>query len=243
MAEMFGKISGCSRGRGGSMHLFDAKKRFYGGNAIVAGGLPLAVGLALADKMQGRERITTTFFGDGAVAEGAFHESMNLDKLWNLPLLFVCENNLYAMGTALQYEHSETRLHLKAASYGVEARLVDGMNVVEVEATARAACDAIRAGGGPQFIECRTYRLRGHSMFDTQLYRTSEEVEQWKAKSPIIQLSQWLKTFGMLTDSELKAIETKVDDEVEAAVAFADAAEWEPIADLSRFVYTEVPHD
>ncbi len=242
LAEMLGRMTGCSRGRGGSMHLFDAQSRFYGGNAIVGAGLPLAVGLALADQTLGRQAITCCFFGDGAVAEGAFHESLNLAKLWQLPVLFVCENNGYAMGTALQFEQSEPRLHLKAASYGIPAQEVDGMHVVEVEALARQACQAIHAGEGPQFIECHTYRLRGHSMFDTQLYRSNDEIEQWKAKSPITQLGEWLQTYGMLDDAGLQAMAAQVDAEIEAAVAEAEAGALEPIEQLAHFVYTEEPH-
>ena len=180
MAEMFGRLEGCCRGRGGSMHLFDAGCRFYGGNAIVGGGLPIAVGLALADRMQGRQRVTACFFGEGAVAEGEFHESMNLAALWNLPVLFCCENNLYAMGTALERSESETDLALKAAAYEMPAWSVDGMDVLAVEAAARRAAEAIRGGGGPHFLEFRTYRFRAHSMYDPELYREKSEVEVWK---------------------------------------------------------------
>ena len=238
LSEMYGKQSGCSGGRGGSMHLFDITHRFYGGNAIVAGGLPLAVGLALADKMQGRTAITVCFFGDGATSEGEFAESLNLAKLWDLPLLFICENNLYAMGTALHYESGEPKLHLKAAAYGLTAQEVDGMNVVAVEAAATQACQAIKAGLGPQFIECLTYRFRGHSMFDVQLYRDNLEVEQWKARCPISQLSHWLQSY-QLTQSDIAAIEHNVDEEIAAAEAQAEAAELEPIEQLLRHVYTE----
>ena len=238
LSEMYGKQSGCSGGRGGSMHLFDITHRFYGGNAIVASGLPLAVGLALADKMQGRTAITVCFFGDGATSEGEFAESLNLAKLWDLPLLFICENNLYAMGTALHYESGEPKLHLKAAAYGLTAQEVDGMNVVAVEAAATQACQAIKAGLGPQFIECLTYRFRGHSMFDAQLYRDNLEVEQWKARCPISQLSHWLQSY-QLTQSDIAAIEHNVDEEIAAAEAQAEAAELEPIEQLLRHVYTE----
>ena len=172
MAEMYGKVEGCCRGRGGSMHLFDAATRFYGGNAIVAGGLPLAVGLALADKMQGRNRVTCCFFGDGAVAEGDFHEALNLAALWQLPVLFLCENNLYAMGTALRYTQANQDIASKASAYGMASAFVDGMDVMAVEEAARQATDHIREGNGPYLLECRTYRFRPHSMFDTELYRS-----------------------------------------------------------------------
>ncbi len=185
MAEMFGRLAGCSRGRGGSMHLFHAPTRFFGGNAIVAGGLPLAVGLALADAMRGRDTVTACFFGEGAAAEGAFHESLNLAALWHLNVLFVCENNLYAMGTALERSESEKEIWKKAASYRIEARAVDGMDVVAVQAAARHAVAEMRDGRGPRFLECLTYRFRAHSMFDPQLYRSREEVEAWKIRSQI----------------------------------------------------------
>jgi TPP-dependent pyruvate/acetoin dehydrogenase alpha subunit len=239
MAEMYGKQEGCSRGRGGSMHLFDAGTRFYGGNAIVGGALPVAVGLALADKMQGRPRVTCCFFGEGAVAEGEFHESMNLAALWQLPVLFVCENNLYAMGTALKLSESMTDLTQKAASYAITAVAVDGMDVLAVEAAARDAAAAVRTGVGPYFLECRTYRFRAHSMFDAEIYRDKAEVEAWKQRCPILLLTQRLAEQGLLGDAELEALEQQVAAEVEAAVAFAEAGTWEPVEDLTRFVYSE----
>ena len=239
MAEMYGKVEGCSRGRGGSMHLFDAATRFYGGNAIVGGGLPLGVGLALADKLQRRNRITACFFGEGAVAEGEFHESMNLAALWELPVLFCCENNLYAMGTAVERSESETDLCLKAASFKVPAWLVDGMDVRAVEAAARHAATAVRNGGGPHFLEFRTYRFRAHSMFDPELYRDKQEIEQWKHRDPIPALAAQLKQEGALTDDDLARLEADIAAELEQAVAFAEAGTWEPVADLTRFVYSE----
>lgn len=239
MAELYGKVEGCSRGRGGSMHLFDAATRFYGGNAIVGGGLPLAVGLALADKMQGRERVTCCIFGDGAVAEGEFHESMNLAELWRLPVLFVCENNLYAMGTALELTESETDLVHKAESYKVPASRVDGMDVLAVEKAAREAVEKVRAGE-PYFLECQTYRFRAHSMFDAQLYRDKSEVQEWMERGPIKTFKELLQKEGLLCEDDLKSMETKIEQEVEAAVAFAEAGQWEPLEHLERFVTSEV---
>lgn len=238
MAEMWGKREGCSRGRGGSMHIFDSATRFYGGNAIVGGGLPLAVGLALADRMLGRRRVTACFFGEGAVAEGEFHESLNLAALWRLPVLFVCENNLYAMGTALALSESETDIHLKARSYRIASEAVDGMDVVAVEVAARRAVESIRAGDGPVFLECRTYRFRAHSMFDAQLYRPKSEVEAWKERCPIERLTRWASESGLLHASDVAEIEATAAAEVDASVAFAEAASWEPVADLVRDVYT-----
>jgi pyruvate dehydrogenase E1 component alpha subunit len=238
MAEMYGKREGCSRGRGGSMHLFDAATRFYGGNAIVGGGLPLALGLALADKMQGRERVTACFFGDGAVAEGEFHESMNLAALWRLPVLFCCENNLYAMGTAIERYESETQLSLKAASYEMPAWSVDGMDVIAVEDAARKAVAEVR-GGMPCFLELRTYRFRSHSMYDPDLYRSKEEIDRWKEHDPIASLTRALQDADMLSDDDLAGLERAVAQEIEDAIAFAEAGTLEPVEDLERFVYWE----
>jgi pyruvate dehydrogenase E1 component alpha subunit len=239
MAEMFGKVEGCSGGRGGSMHLFDAATRFYGGNAIVGGGLPLAVGLALADKLQGNARVTACFFGEGAVAEGEFHESLNLAALWNLPVLFCCENNLYAMGTALERSESETDLTLKAASYEIPAWSVDGMDVLEVEDAARRAADAVRSGGGPYFIEFRTYRFRAHSMYDPELYRDRSEVEVWKQRDPLTRWEQQLRERAVLDDASVAETEEAVRAEIDAAVAFAENGTFEAVEDLARYVYHE----
>lgn len=241
MAEMYGKREGCSGGRGGSMHLFDAKTNFYGGNAIVGGGLPIAVGLALAAKLQGTSRITACFFGEGAMAEGEFHESMNLAALWQLPVLFVCENNLYAMGSALAITESETDLHAKAASYRMASEVVDGMDVVACEAAARRMVARVRAGGGPGFLECRTYRFRAHSMFDAQLYRPKDEVETWKKRDPITLFGDWARQAGIIHQSDIDAVEGQVGAEVDAAVAFADAGTWEPIEQLTRDTMTPRP--
>ena len=239
MAEMYGKREGCSRGRGGSMHLFDAKVRLYGGNAIVGGGLPLAAGLALADRMQQRAgRVSACFFGEGAVAEGAFHEAMNLAALWRLPVLFCCENNLYAMGTALERSESQTDLCVKAAAFGVHAIKADGMDVVAVHEAAARGRAQVAAGDRPCFIEFLTYRFRAHSMFDPELYREKSEVEEWKKRGPIHNFSARLKVEGKLTEAQFLEIDAAVMREVDAAVAFAEAGTWEPVEDLARDVYT-----
>jgi len=239
MAEMFGKQEGCSRGRGGSMHLFDRNSNFHGGNAIVGGGLPLSIGLALAEKMRRTDVVTACFFGEGAVAEGEFHETMNLAALWELPVLFVCENNLYAMGTALVLSESETDIQQKAACYRVSAEAVDGMDVVAVEAAARRAVHAVRERCKPYFLECRTYRLRAHSMFDAQLYRDKAEVEVWRHKDPIDRFKNWLEASQMIHPQDLARIETEIDAEVAEAVAFAEAGTWEPVEQLTRFTYAD----
>ncbi|MBE0473440.1 pyruvate dehydrogenase (acetyl-transferring) E1 component subunit alpha [Rhodoferax sp.] len=238
MAEMFGKQDGCSRGRGGSMHLFDRASRFYGGQAIVGGGLPLAVGLALADKLSGRNALSACFFGEGAVAEGAFHEAMNLAALWQLPVLFCCENNLYAMGTALGRSESQTDLCAKAASYGTTTVSVDGMDVVAVHETALRAADQVRQHGRPVFLELRTFRYRAHSMFDPELYRAKEEVDAWKTRGPIHTFTARLKAQGGLSEDEFLALDAAAQAEVEAALAFAEGSDWEPVQDLLRDVHT-----
>ncbi|MGZ5415559.1 MAG: pyruvate dehydrogenase (acetyl-transferring) E1 component subunit alpha [Nocardioides sp.] len=239
MAEMYGKVTGCSRGRGGSMHLFDVAHRFYGGNAIVAGGLPLAVGLALADKMRDRRAVTVSFFGDGAYAEGEFHECANLAALWKLPVLFCCENNLYAMGTAIARHQAETDLALRASSYGMPAWSVDGMDIEAVEEAAGHAVDQIRDGHGPVFLEMRTYRFRAHSMYDPERYRDKEEVARWRERDPIEQVAATLRDEGLLDDETWTAMRDEVQAAVDHATETAEAAPLEPVEDLTRFVYSE----
>jgi pyruvate dehydrogenase E1 component alpha subunit len=238
MAEMYGKANGCSRGRGGSMHLFDAQRRFYGGYAIVGGGLPIAVGLGLADRLSGRAGITACFFGEGAVAEGEFHECMNLAVLWRLPVLFLCENNRYAMGTALARSESQTDIHLKAQSYGMTSTTVDGMDVLAVESAVGDAARHVREEHLPHFVELRTYRFRAHSMADPELYRPKAEVEEWKLRCPIEAFARILRADGVLTDDGWQAMEANVAREIGAAVRFAEAGALEPVEDLTRDVYT-----
>lgn len=241
MAEMYGKVEGCSMGRGGSMHLFDKDTLFYGGNAIVGGGLPLAVGFGLAAKMQQSGAIAAVFFGEGAMAEGEFHESMNLAALWDLPVLFCCENNHYAMGTALERSESETNLALKASAYEVPAWKVDGMDVLAVENAARRAVAVVRGGAGPLFLELDTYRFRAHSMFDPELYRRRNEVDEWKQRDPIVLFTNRLRAAELLSERDLQLIEEDVAAEIAAAVEFAESGTWEPVEDLTRFVYSEEP--
>lgn len=240
MAEMYGKLNGCSHGHGGSMHFFDKLRRFFGGYAIVGGGLPIAVGLALADKLQRRQALTACFFGDGAVAEGEFHESLNLAALWKLPVLFLCENNLYAMGTALERHQSQVDISFKAHAYGIPSDAVDGMDVRAVEAASRRAAATVREGGTPFLLEIRTYRFRAHSMADPDLYRSRDEIEQWKQHDPITTLEARLRETGSLLDADLTRIEATIETEINQAVAFAEAGSWEPIEDLLKDVYTDV---
>jgi pyruvate dehydrogenase E1 component alpha subunit len=238
MAEMYGKANGCCRGRGGSMHLFDVSHRFFGGNAIVAGGLPVAVGLALADKLQARPGVTACIFGDGAVAEGEFHESLNLAAIWKLPVLFLCENNLYAMGTHLARHQAQIDIARKAEAYGMPGQAIDGMDVIAVAASVREAVDSVRQGQGPRLLEARTYRFRAHSMYDAELYRGKDEVETWKQSDPIAAYIDRLRGRKLLGDSELAAMEAEVVAEIAEAIAFAEAGSWEPAEDLLKDVHT-----
>jgi pyruvate dehydrogenase E1 component alpha subunit len=236
LAEMLGKVEGCCRGRGGSMHIFDRDRRFFGGNAIVGAGLPLAIGIAMADQQLRPGAVTACFFGEGAVAEGAFHESMNLAAIWKLPVLFVCENNLYAMGVPLADAESQTDVYRKAEAYRMASAQVDAMDPVRMEAAAHRAVQHIRAGLGPYFLECRTYRFRAHSMFDTQAYRSRDEVEDWKHRDPIEKLRAWMVDNRRITPDEDAAIATEIAAEIDAAVAFAEADTLEPLDQLETFV-------
>ena len=220
------------------MHLFDVAKKFYGGNAIVGGHLPLAVGMALASKKQGQNNITCCFFGEGAIAEGEFHESMNLAALWKVSVLFLCENNLYGMGTALRFSHSIQELEKKGDAYGVESAAVNGMDVLEMKKAVEKATAYIRASGKPYFLVCNTYRFRAHSMFDAQLYRNKKEVEVWKERDPISTLRNQLLEKNLISNDDIDLIEEKVKTEVQKAVDFAEAGTFEPIGELTKYVYS-----
>jgi pyruvate dehydrogenase E1 component alpha subunit len=237
MAEMYGKSGGCCRGRGGSMHLFSREHRFFGGHAIVGAGLPVGVGIALADKLRGTGAITALFFGEGASAEGEFHEALNLASLWKLPVLFICENNLYAMGTALARSEAEPEIHKKAAAHRIGAETVDGMDVTAVTEVAAQAIDRVRTTGAPWFVECLTYRFRAHSMFDPELYRDKAEVAAWRKKDPI---ATFVRRFeNLVTSNDLSVIEAEAAAEIAAARKFADASPLEPLEDLRRDVRAE----
>lgn len=240
LAEMYGKATGCARGHGGSMHLFSAERRFYGGYAIVGGGLPIAVGLALAEKLLGRDRIVACFFGDGATAEGEMHESLNLAALWGLPVLFLCENNQYAMGTALPRHAAQTDLTAEPRAHGVPSSTVDGMDVLAVERATRAAVDAVRATGAPRFLHLVTYRFRAHSMYDPDRYREKDEIAQWRRRDPIDLLAGRMRDGGLLSDDELARIERDVAGRIEAAVVAAENAPFEPPEELERDVLSRV---
>ena len=240
MAEMFGKQEGCSGGRGGSMHLFDAQRRFYGGNAIVAGGLPTAAGLAFADAQLKRIQVSACYFGEGAMAEGAFHETLNMAQLWKLPVLFCCENNGYAMGTSIERELSDVDLLTLAESYRIPAASADGMDVLASHIAMQHAVDHIRTHGGPFFLEFRTYRFRPHSMFDPELYRDRAEVEKWKEQDPIATFTNRCLASLLLPAEDVAASERAAAVEVDDAVAYAEAGTLESVDTLDRHLMTPV---
>jgi pyruvate dehydrogenase E1 component alpha subunit len=237
MAEMFGKIDGCSRGRGGSMHLISTEDRFFGGNAIVAAGIPQAVGLALASKKLNEGRQTVCFFGEGAMAEGVFHEALNMAELWKIPVLFCCENNYYAMGTAIERSQAQLNLSKKAEAHNVTSQSVDGMNVFEVIEKTKEALDFMKREGRPYFLEFRTYRFRPHSMFDPELYRSKKEVISWKEKDPINFLIDHMNKKNLLSQEALQILKKKVEEEMQEAISFAENSEYEPLEDLEKHLY------
>lgn len=241
MAEMYGKQEGCSRGRGGSMHIFDKEKNFFGGSAIVGGHLPLATGMALASKKLKKDNITVCFFGEGAAAEGIFHEALNLASLWKVPVLFVCENNLYAMGTALRFSHAVQEIEKKGQAYGVESKAVDGMDLLKVMDAANKAVEQVRNSGEPYLLVCNTYRFRAHSMFDAELYREKSEVEEWKKRDPVPKFRKYLLKENLISETQLQEMEERLKTEIQKAVDFAEAGTWEAKEELTRFVYSENP--
>jgi len=224
MAELFGKATGCSKGKGGSMHLFDAKRRFMGGHGIVGGHIPLAAGIAFANKYQGGDQVCICYFGEAAVNIGAFHETLNMASVWKLPVIFLCENNRYGMGTAFERVAAVTDVVEHAKSYDMAAEAVDGMNVLTVYDATRRAVERARKGGDPTLLEVRTYRYMGHSMSDPLhgVYRTKDEVEEQKKKDPITQLAEKLKDEKVLDQAKLDAMDAEIHAEVDAAVKFAD---------------------
>lgn len=237
MAELFGRKTGICGGKGGSMHLFSLKHRMMGGYAIVAGGLPIAVGLAYAIHYLGTQDIVASFFGDGATNNGAFHEAFNMAKLWELPILFVCENNLYGIGTHVERASSVTDLHLRAKGHDIPSEQIDGMNVISVYNTVQRAVRQIREGGGPYFIEMRCYRFRGHSPADADEYRSKREIKIWKQRDPIPNLAETLQEDDMASAAELKKVHEEAKEIVAEAVRFADESPEPDEDDLMRDVY------
>ncbi len=242
MAELFGKATGVSKGKGGSMHLFDVSRGFWGGYAIVGAAMPIAVGLALASQYQNGSRVVLNFFGDGAVNQGEFHESLNLAALWKLPVVFLCENNKYAMGTSVERASAVPELYRRASAYAIPGLPVDGMDLLAVRDVTQQAMDRARSGDGPTLIEAITYRFRGHSMADpTMVYRTREEEDQWKGRDPITLFQGKLEEQGLITPAEVEALMKEAEAEVAEAIRFADESPEPPLSALYEDVYAPSP--
>src|SRR4051812_38707967 len=237
MAELFGKATGCSRGLGGSMHYFDKERHMYGGHAIVAAHVPLAVGMAFASKFRNEDRVTLCFFGDGAINQGAFHEALNLAALYKLPVIFICENNLYAMGTSVERSTSLKEIVERAEGYDMQKIVADGMNFREVRDKLTEAVDAIRKDPHPAFVEIRTYRYRGHSMSDPASYRTKEQLEKYRMDDPITRLRAQLTREGKLTNEQFDAMDKKAKATALASVKFAEESPEPPLEELYNYTY------
>lgn len=225
MAELFGKVTGCSRGKGGSMHLFDAEKHFYGGNGIVGGQIPVATGVALKIHYKKEDGVVLCYFGDGAIHQGAFHESLNLAKIWNLPIVYICENNHYGMGTAFQRVSSVRDFSIMGVSYGIPGKQVNGMDVLEVYEEVSQAVQHARNEGLPSFLEVKTYRYRGHSMSDPAKYRTKEELAEHKQRDPILMLKEIMIKENFLTEEEFKTIDKECKDLSDESVRFSEESQ------------------
>ena len=239
LAEMLGKVTGVSREKGGSMHLADVSKNFWGGHAIVGAHLPLAAGLALGDLYQKQDGVTICMFGDGATNIGYFHEALNLSKVWNLPVLWVCENNQYGMGTAVDRASAVSQIRQKAEGYGMTNSRVDGMNLVAVREAAQKILSEIRNGSGPQLLEITTYRYRGHSMGDPERYRKPEEIHLWQEQDPIGIFRRHLLDNGLAVEAELNAEDDAVEEEIREAVIFAESSPEPQAEELFRDIYVE----
>lgn len=224
MAELLGKVTGTSQGKGGSMHMADVEKNFWGGHAVVGAHLPIAAGLALGDQYLDRDGVTICMFGDGATNIGYFHEALNLSKVWNLPVLWVCENNQYGMGTSVERASAVPEIRQKAEGYGMPNRRIDGMDILEVREAALEIIENIRSGEGPYFLEIVTYRYRGHSMGDPERYRQSDEIKKWQENDPIGIYRKHLTEENIATDEELDEVDQQVEVEVEEAVRFAESS-------------------
>jgi pyruvate dehydrogenase E1 component alpha subunit len=240
MAELYGKETGSSKGRGGSMHIFDAKHRFMGGYALVGGPFPLAAGMAKAIKLQGGDEIAICFLGDAANNQGTFHETLNMAAVWKLPVLFVCENNLYGIGTAIERSTSELDQYKRARAYNIESNVCDGQDIEVVMECAKKAVDYVRSGKGPYFLELKTYRYRGHSMSDAGAYRSKDEIEQWAKRDPINILRDRLISEKQMTKADIEAMDKEIMNEIEKdIVKFAEESPEPTVAELEKYVFTE----
>jgi len=239
MAELFGKATGCTKGLGGSMHFFDKQRHMYGGHAIVGAHVPLAAGLAFASKYRSEDRVTLCFFGDGAINQGAFHEALNLIALYRLPVILICENNLFAMGTSVKRSTSLKQIVDRAEGYDIPADIVDGMNFREVRDKIVEVAASIRKDPHPAFLEVRTYRYRGHSMSDPASYRTKEELEKYRLDDPISRLRAQLTREGKLTNDQFDEIDKKAKQAALDSVKFAEESPELPVEDVFKYVYYE----
>ncbi|RIK45424.1 MAG: pyruvate dehydrogenase (acetyl-transferring) E1 component subunit alpha [Chloroflexi bacterium] len=239
MAELFGKETGTTKGRGGSMHLTHVERHFWGGYAIVAGHLPIATGIGLALQYQEQDAVCMCIFGDGATNAGAFHEALNMAAIWKLPVIFLCENNLYAMGTAHQYISAVPSMATKALAYDMKAETVDGQDVLAMYEAARRAVEWCKAGNGPYFLEAMTYRFRGHSMADPETYRDKDEVEQYRSRDPITAYQEQLIEAGVADKAVFEQIDREVEEQLEAAIFFADASPFPDPSTIYDYVYAE----
>ncbi len=239
MAEMYGKVTGTTKGKGGSMHIFDKEVGFVGGHGIVGGQVPLGAGIAFAEMYKGTDNLCICYMGDGAVRQGAFHETLNMAMLWNIPVIFVIENNGYAMGTSVQRTSNVTELYKLGESYDIPSEAVDAMKVEEVHLAVERAADRARKGGGPTLLEFRTYRYKGHSMSDPAKYRTKEELEEYKAQDPIEQVRDTIFANNYATEEDLAVIDKKIKEIVEAAVKFAEESPYPGVEDAYTDVYVE----
>lgn len=239
MAELFGKQTGCSKGKGGSMHIFDKEVNFVGGHGIVGGQVPLGAGLAFAEKYLGTDNLCIAYMGDGAVRQGALHEAFNMAMLWKLPVIFVVENNGYAMGTSVQRTSNVTELYKLGLSYDMPSEPVNGMKVEDIHEAVSRAAERARRGDGPTFLEFRTYRYKGHSMSDPQKYRTKEELDSYKEQDPIVDVRNTILTQNLATEDELNAIDEKVKDIVAESVRFAEESPYPPADEVYKDIYVE----
>jgi len=239
MAELYGKATGCSKGKGGSMHMFSKEHHFYGGHGIVGGQIPMGAGVAFAEKYKKTGFLNITYMGDGAVRQGSMTETFNMAALWKLPVIFVCENNGYAMGTSLERTTAQTDIYKLGLPYGIPSSAVDGMDPAAVHKAMDEACQRARAGEGPTFLEMRTYRYKGHSMSDPQKYRTKEELESYKAKDPIELVKHTIISEGYADDKWFETIDAKIKAEVEEAVKFSEESPWPEASELYTDVYVE----
>lgn len=240
MAELFGKATGICKGKGGSMHLFDPDISFMGGYAIVGGQFSIACGLAFAAKYRNEDRITTCFFGDGAVNQGTFHEGLNWARLWELPVLFICENNFYGIGTEVHRSSALANIHRRTCGYDIPAEKVDGMDVIAVYQAVKHAAEKVREQGRPYLVEAITYRFRGHSMADPGKYRSAAEVELWKARDPITSYTARLLDEGVATQDQLDCLKAKASVIVKEAVEFAESSPWPDDSEVTSDIYVGV---